>query len=109
MMHGKSGPFKILLQIEDLRFRLWGTYMSLTVVCVISPWGRSPPRPRRYLAIVLSVHVAMSIEPAMLLERHLQSQGHTRLRDVLRPPANRFRLRAVPIRMRALRDHSRHP
>jgi hypothetical protein len=59
--------------------------------------------------IELTVHVAMSIEPAMLLMRHLQSQGHPRLRDVLRPPADRFRLRVVPIPMRALGDHSRHP
>ena len=47
------------------------------------------------MAIELTVHVAMSIQ--------------THLRDVLRPPADRNRLRAVPIRMRALGDHSRRP
>ena len=93
----------------DSRSSLLDSCMSLTSVCAISPWSRSPLRPRRYLAIVLSVHVVMSIEAAMLLERHLQSQGHTRLRDVLRPATIRFRLRAAPIRMRALGDHSRHP
>ena len=47
------------------------------------------------MAIELTVSVAMSIQ--------------THLRDVLRSPADRNRLRAVPIRMRALGDHFRHP